>query len=157
MHYKLFLSEIIIALQNQHYGGAFVVKFFDIYTTLSLDLLYVLSEFYHEITICKPLTSRPTNSEKYIICKGFRKLTKQRKKIIINLLNILPDIDEYSTRILDINIPDEFVDFIKTSNEHYMYLQINSIQQNLYYIEKQNFNISRNNERKQWLTKYQLL
>ncbi len=33
--------------------------------------MYLLSCFYEEIIVCKPLTSRIANSEKYIVCKGF--------------------------------------------------------------------------------------
>ena len=90
LHYKLFLSEIVSAIMNQAYQGNFVIKFFDIYTRFSLDLIYILMFFYEDLEIYKPLTSRPTNSEKYIICKSFKKLTEQHKKIIKKLLSIIP-------------------------------------------------------------------
>jgi cap1 methyltransferase len=48
-----------------------VVKVFDILTETSIQLIYLLFSFYKEVYIYKPKTSRPTNSEKYIICKYF--------------------------------------------------------------------------------------
>lgn len=157
LHYKLFLSEIIIALQNQTYGGSFVIKFFDLYTYMSVDLLYILSEFYDSIHITKPLTSRPTNSEKYIICKGFKKLTTHSKLLIIKLLDTLQFVNENTYRILNIDIPLDFIDFIKKSNQHFMQFQIVSIEKNLSLIQQNTKKINRNNERKQWLLKYDLL
>lgn len=55
----------------QKKGGHFVLKIFDIFSKLTVDLLYLLSSIYAEVYITKPYTSRLANSEKYIICKNF--------------------------------------------------------------------------------------
>lgn len=68
---KLLFSQTLYALCMQKFGGTFILKVFDITTKASLDILYLLSCFYKEINICKPLTSRIANSEKYIICSNF--------------------------------------------------------------------------------------
>lgn len=68
---KLLYAEVVFAITMQKKGGSFILKVFDITTKTSLDILYLLSCFYEEIIICKPLTSRIANSEKYIVCKGF--------------------------------------------------------------------------------------
>ena len=49
----------------------FIIKFFDTFTRISLDLLYILSSFYESVNIIKPNTSRMANSEKYIVCEGY--------------------------------------------------------------------------------------
>ena len=33
-------------------------------------MIYLLTKFYDSVKLFKPKTSRPTNSEKYIICKN---------------------------------------------------------------------------------------
>lgn len=68
---KLLLAEVIFALTMQKKGGTFIFKVFDITTKASIDIIYILSCFYKKISICKPLTSRIANSEKYVICENF--------------------------------------------------------------------------------------
>lgn len=68
---KLLYAEVIFAITMQKVNGSFILKVFDITTKTSLDILYLLSCFYKEVIVCKPLTSRIANSEKYIVCNGF--------------------------------------------------------------------------------------
>jgi len=70
--YRLVLGEIITALKIQADGGSFILKLFEIYTNISMKMISVLSSVYKEVYITKPLTSRPSNSERYIVCKGFK-------------------------------------------------------------------------------------
>ena len=46
-------------------------QIFDLFTPLTLKLLYIIYYHYEETYIYKPLTSRPANSEKYIVAKKF--------------------------------------------------------------------------------------
>jgi hypothetical protein len=68
---KLLVAEIIYAVTMQKKGGHFVLKIFDIFSKLTVDMLYLLSSLYGEVYITKPHTSRLANSEKYIVCKNF--------------------------------------------------------------------------------------
>jgi 23S rRNA U2552 (ribose-2'-O)-methylase RlmE/FtsJ len=165
LHNKLFLSEIIIAISNQKFDGKLVIKFFDTYTKYSLDLVYILLFFYKDVKIYKPLTSRPTNSEKYIICSGFRKITNQHRKIICKLKKILPLVDESTHRILNISIPEDIINRLKSNNIILMQNQIKYINKNIDIINKITKNgkivnklpyIDRNNERNKWLVKYHM-
>ena len=67
LSYRIIFCEIVIALTIQNINGAFICKFFDMYSDFTLKLLYLLKVCYRELHIVKPLTSRPANSEKYII------------------------------------------------------------------------------------------
>ena len=51
-------------------GGNFVCKLFDLFTPFSVGLVYLMSFCFERIAIFKPVTSRPANSERYIICQG---------------------------------------------------------------------------------------
>lgn len=70
--YALILGEIIAAISIQAKGGSFVLKVFETFTHITIKLIYLLSSFYEECYLYKPFFSRATNSEKYIICKGFK-------------------------------------------------------------------------------------
>ncbi len=70
--YQLILGEIIAAISIQAKGGSFVLKVFETFTHITIKLIYLLASFYEECYIYKPFFSRATNSEKYIICKGFK-------------------------------------------------------------------------------------
>jgi 23S rRNA U2552 (ribose-2'-O)-methylase RlmE/FtsJ len=70
--YQLILGEIISAISIQAKGGSFVLKIFETFTHTTIKLIYLLSTFYENVYIYKPFFSRDTNSEKYIICKGFK-------------------------------------------------------------------------------------
>lgn len=74
---KLFLGEIITALKVQEMDGRFILKIYDCSFELTKQLLALLCVFYKKVTIIKPVTSRPGNSEKYMLCEGFLGLTKE--------------------------------------------------------------------------------
>lgn len=107
--YPLIYSEIMIALNVQAKGGTFVCKLFDLFYDSTIDLLYLLYLSYETITFCKPYTSRQSNSEKYILCRGF----KGYNVIISNLL-----CSSFGHSKLPIQIPDEFITMIN----HYQML-----------------------------------
>jgi 23S rRNA U2552 (ribose-2'-O)-methylase RlmE/FtsJ len=70
--YQLILAEIIAALKVQAKHGNFVLKVFETFTYPSIKLIYILSSFYEETYLYKPYLSRPSTSEKYVVCKGFK-------------------------------------------------------------------------------------
>ena len=82
---KLLISEIIYGITMQKKGGNFILKIFDIFSKLTIDILYLLSCIYSEVYVTKPYTSRLANSEKYIVCKNF--LLKDSIKISEVFLN----------------------------------------------------------------------
>lgn len=69
---NLIIAEVMFALSIQKKGGHFVLKIFDMFSKMTIDLLYLLCACYEEVYIMKPNTSRVANSEKYVICKRFK-------------------------------------------------------------------------------------
>ena len=113
---KLIISQISFAISMQKPGGTFILKIFDIFTQSTLDILYLLSSLYASVDIIKPNTSRSANSEKYVICKGF-------KEIDVNLILscITPMINEVNNnvkikRILNVKLPCLFLNKIAECN-----------------------------------------
>lgn len=79
--YMLILGEIFTAISVQKQSGHFVCKFLDMYTNFTIKLVYIISEFYEDVYLVKPYTSRQSNSERYLIAKNF-KYNKTDKKYI---------------------------------------------------------------------------
>lgn len=53
-------------------NGHFVCNLFDLFTPFSVGLLYLMYKSFHQICVIKPNTSRPGNSERYLVCKWKR-------------------------------------------------------------------------------------
>lgn len=92
-------SELITALSIQKEGGTFIWKLFDTCTRLTADLLYVINQYYTDVKLYKPETSRPANSERYVIASGFsgisssdldilRKIVKEHKKYLVSIISV---------------------------------------------------------------------
>ena len=47
-------------------GGHFVCKLFDLFTPFSVGLVYLMYRIFDHVSIFKPVTSRPANSERYV-------------------------------------------------------------------------------------------
>ena len=71
MHTHLIFSEIVNALHIQAIGGCFVCKIYDINTAVTVQMITLLSYFYKDVYLFKPTSSKPVNSEKYIVCLKF--------------------------------------------------------------------------------------
>ena len=78
MSMQLIFSEILTALLIQKQGGSFILKIYDIFSENSLKIVHLLKKFYKKIYFVKPLTSRPANSEKYLICTGFSRFPESK-------------------------------------------------------------------------------
>ena len=80
---RLIYSEIFIALNIQKKGGIFICKIFDTFLEKTINLLTLLNISYEKVYIHKPKISRNSNSEKYIVCIGY----KGYNKLIINKMS----------------------------------------------------------------------
>ncbi|KAF9347062.1 FtsJ methyltransferase domain-containing protein 2 [Mortierella sp. AD094] len=66
---RLILCQILTMFMTLQKGGDFVVKIFDIFTPVTAGLVWILSRHFEKICVVKPLTSRPMNSERYVVCR----------------------------------------------------------------------------------------
>ena len=132
---KLIFSQICFAFAIQKFGGTFILKIFDIFTEATIDLLYLLSNYYNKIFIIKPNTSRIANSEKYIVCKNFR--LKDSKELVMKLSKIYDHFnsEKYIKRFLNIDIPYYFINKIEEINAIYGQQQIENINSTLNIID----------------------
>ena len=115
MSLKLIYSQICFAIAMQKQGGTFILKVFDLFTKVSLELIFFLSSIYKKVYISKPHTSRMANSEKYIVCQGF--LLDDVSKIMNKVFDSYHYLNDtnYLSQILNINLPY----FFKVKMEEY--------------------------------------
>ncbi|KAL5112044.1 Cap-specific mRNA nucleoside-2'-O methyltransferase 1 [Taenia crassiceps] len=66
----IYLCQCLCALTLLRPGGCFVTKLFDIFTDFSVDLIWLMSHVFRSISLIKPVSSRPANSERYLLCEG---------------------------------------------------------------------------------------
>ena len=102
---KLILAQLIYAIAMQKHNGNFVLKVFDCFNKCSVDIIYILNLLYHQVYIMKPYTSRIANSEKYIICKGFK--VEDTTELVNKFISKFDKISEDNiiSSIINIEIP----------------------------------------------------
>ena len=102
-------------------GGTFVCKIFDINEEFTVNMLWLLYQLFDMICITKPLSSRPTNSERYVVCKGLHS-SDSLGTLIDALLSVNQGLETQPGRIGSF-IPravleddEDFVNYIKMRN-----------------------------------------
>lgn len=112
---RLLLCQILIGIGCCRPGGNFLVKIFDTVTEISAQLIYILSCCFETITIFKPVSSRPANSERYMICKGKKESVGQ----YYNLLKQAADLYTDETVLSQIikSVPEDFMIWLREQNE----------------------------------------
>jgi 23S rRNA U2552 (ribose-2'-O)-methylase RlmE/FtsJ len=107
MAVRLLLTQIAYAVAMQNKNGVFILKMFDLFLLPSVQIVYLLSTLYKKVFIIKPNTSRYANSEKYIVCIGFKDInTVDLVYKFYTILNQLTNTDFNQTTINSIlNFP----------------------------------------------------
>lgn len=119
---QLYLAQCLVALTIVRTKGHFVVKLFDLFTPFSVSLVYLMYKSFSQICICKPNTSRPANSERYLVCKWKKPYTDNIQKHLFAVnkelwLNKDAELDVLEMAPMNIMQNDrEFFDYIYNSN-----------------------------------------
>lgn len=66
-HLQPNLGQTLAGLLTLKQGGHLVVKQYTFFEPFNISLLYLLSMLFKSLKVCKPVTSRPANSETYIV------------------------------------------------------------------------------------------
>jgi cap1 methyltransferase len=166
---QIIYSECVIALNILEFKGSFVCKVFDLFSISMIQILYILSISFEKVFIYKPETSRPANSEKYLVCLYYKNnLLESFKNNLLNLIedwqNSTINLSENDTIILkNIKLDNNFVKKLNEYNEKYMDSQLyylnNTIDLAQNKIEKEHYyNIIQNqvNNAINWCKKYNI-
>ncbi|OAD78340.1 hypothetical protein PHYBLDRAFT_185181 [Phycomyces blakesleeanus NRRL 1555(-)] len=128
---RLLLCEAITMLTCLKKGGTYVCKFFDMNEEFTADLVWLLYQLFEMVCITKPLTSRPANSERYLVCKQLR---FQQPTGLINALMRVQNMMEHKpvmsfVKAAVLTEDEEFFDYVKMRNFKMLLKQINSLTQ----------------------------
>jgi 23S rRNA U2552 (ribose-2'-O)-methylase RlmE/FtsJ len=139
IHINLIYSEIMLVVFCLSDKGNCVIKVFDIFTKISVDFVMLLSYLFQEIYLHKPLTSRSTNSEKYIVCKNFRKelLSVKLRNYLFNMFCKINNNEEITSLFKE---NDKLNANIKKCNNYFINHKIDAINDTLNFIKKNNNN-----------------
>ncbi|MPC39189.1 Cap-specific mRNA (nucleoside-2'-O-)-methyltransferase 1 [Portunus trituberculatus] len=103
-------------------NGHFVCKLFDVFTPFSVGLIYLMYRSFKYVSIHKPNTSRPANSERYIICKWKKEGTEDVYKYLFEMNERIIGLSSTSMDIVelvpveDLQADQEFFDYMYSSN-----------------------------------------
>ena len=127
---QIIYSECIIALNILEKHGSFVCKVFDLFSFTMIQILYIVSLCFEKVYIYKPETSRPANSEKYLVCLYYK--NNLSKDVKMHLLNLIEKWQDLTTNIStddsiifkNLKINNLFIQRLNEYNEKYMETQM---------------------------------
>ncbi|TSP79436.1 Cap-specific mRNA (nucleoside-2'-O-)-methyltransferase 1 [Bagarius yarrelli] len=130
---QLLLCQILTALSVVRTGGHFVCKTFDLFTPFSVGLIYLLYLCFERVSLFKPVTSRPANSERYVVCKNLKPGSDAVRDYLfkVNLkLNHLRNSDSDVIDVVPLEIikgDTDFYQYMTDSNERHCSVQIKAL------------------------------
>merc|ERR1712046_193772 len=69
--YRLFLAELLTAVSCLSQGGKFVCKLYTSFSASTAALLFLTTRLFEDVQIVKPMTSKATGPERYLVASGF--------------------------------------------------------------------------------------
>ena len=137
---NLIFCEILYALILQKQDGCFILKIFDMFHEITVELIYLLCFFYKQVYIFKPHTSREANSEKYIVCKGYMQ-KKYHEEIIQRLCVGFHDLSKQKLQKLFLfQLNSYFLSKIQEINAIYGQQQVENILSTINHIQESSKN-----------------
>ena len=142
--YKLLLSQIIIVLKLQAKHGNLVLRLFETFTTPTIKLIYILSNFYNIIYVYKPYYSRLSDSNKYLIFKDF-KYEQESNKLLLYITSLEKCLNNFDDKLFlfdiypNIIIEQEYLNFIIFINTKLSNLQQITINEIIKFIKENNY------------------
>lgn len=112
---RLVLVECLTAVSVLREGGNYVCKLFDTVTKISADTLFLMATCFEEIILFKPISSRPANAERYLICRN-------RRPNISTQIGVLETAAAAYTAELMLtgflaHLPPSFEEWLRTTNQ----------------------------------------
>jgi hypothetical protein len=138
--FRLLISQIYCAISAQKKNGTFICKFFETFTKTSIKLISLLSFMYDKVYFIKPLMSRLSSSERYIVCMNFND-SKSKDKILKGLNTMIKEYKENTLKIVDIysnlEIPQDIINSVVNMNVNISNYQFKSINQIIAFVKKE--------------------
>lgn len=121
---QLYLCQCLVALMIVRTGGHFVTKLFDLFTPFSVGLVYLMYRCFDSVCIFKPNSSRPANSERYLICKGKKADTEEVMRYLfdanVTMSQLSKQEEEDVTQLVplsELEADETFIKYLRESND----------------------------------------
>ena len=125
---QLIICQAIVGLAVLGVGGHFILKMYTMTQPFIIQTIQLLSSYFEEFYITKPVTSRIFNTEKYLVGKGFKGIKDTELNKLFELVKKLKDIqneNKYVYSIFDNNINGEVANSIKKFNNYHFQIRLN--------------------------------
>jgi cap2 methyltransferase len=90
-------GQVLTGLLSLALGGTLITKQFTFYTPFSRSLIAIVASLFDETYIIKPKTSRPTNSEVYLVGKGFKGISSELATALLDRAEAYKTLDKLPT------------------------------------------------------------
>lgn len=108
--FRLLCSSAAIGLQCLSENGTMVIKLFDIFSESTRILLVLLGRCFKEWMLYKPCLSRPCNSERYFVGRGFRGVSRE----------ILQALEEFQAKAIEDLYPCGLQELVSLEEAEYL-------------------------------------
>jgi hypothetical protein len=128
------MGHLLCALMSLSAGGNMMLKEFTIFESSSVALLYLAASCFDQLLIIKPETSRPANSEIYILGLGYHPLSPIDIERLLEIMNyIRPLNNEHGSPAIlrKKDIPEEFIEQIIKISDKLAKSQIEQLEKNV--------------------------
>jgi cap2 methyltransferase len=127
------MGHLLISLRTLKKGGTALLKEFTFMETAKIAQLWLLACVFKELQIIKPVTSRPANSEVYVLCKGYKaNLTELQMLRLTNYMRYIRYLTDGAPSLFQLSdIPKAFVGAVIKLNEQLADQQKTGIKRNL--------------------------
>jgi hypothetical protein len=152
IHFYLYICQIVCGLMSLKSNGHMIIKHYTIFEPFTISYVSLLSELFRDVYITKPLSSKRTNSETYIVCKNFLyPFDPNSVQLYIYELFIKKVKEGNAVPLISPKYIEKTINSIVLANSSIFNTQINSLQSYIYLVKNmENHVIYKERERLVW-------
>lgn len=124
---RLHNYETMVALNVLQDGGSLVLKMFTVFECNTICRMYLLCCLFKSVVVKKPMTSKPGNSEVYVVCTGYLGRTLALPFIRLFFSNV----QQKNAMFVLSQIPCDFRARLLECSTYFSNLQIQAIESNI--------------------------
>ena len=134
---RLTLTQALVGIGCARIGGNFVLKLFDTVTSISAHILFILSQCFDRILPFKPVSSRPANSERYLVCMGRKVDVRKYYSLLAGAAKSYQD-TKFLSSIFSEPVPEDFTRWLLRENTSSIGNQYAAIRNIMKFLGEQN-------------------
>ena len=124
---RLLLCQAATAVLSLAPSGSFVMKIFDVTRLITVQVLQLLADMFETMGVFKPISSRPGNSERYVVCRGFRGTTKQVEVLLAAAESFRPGATPTSL-FAEEGVDPALIEYLLRINDLHLNAQIDALE-----------------------------